>query len=80
MATRLTRAELDSALDRLASRIPELVQECRPEDVLEGFAGEAEYVEDNADPADCDYLHSRINCMLASAGLIPGDNEGESCG
>lgn len=74
-----TRTELEAALDALAKRIPELVTEYCPENVLEAFACEAHEVEERAAVEDRQYRDSRINCMLASAGLIPGDNEGEEC-
>lgn len=72
-----TRAEIDAELSRLENVIPRLVAELPAEEVLEAFAGEAEVLrEDGSDPA---YVSSRIDCMLSSAGLIPGENEGEPC-
>lgn len=29
--------------------------------------------------ADCEHVHARISCILSANGLIPGENEGESC-
>lgn len=74
-----TRAEIDAELQRLEQRLPRLVDECEPDEVLEDFAGEAECLVEQA-PADyIEHVHATISCMLASAGLIPGENEGESC-
>ncbi|MGV8959195.1 MAG: hypothetical protein ACOH1V_02250 [Stenotrophomonas sp.] len=81
MTPKYSRTELEAALDALAARIDTLVAEAdtRQEDVLEEFAGEAEEIEERTAVEDRTFLDSRINCILASAGLIPGDSEGEPC-
>lgn len=73
-----TKAEIDAELDRLERRIPELIRDYPPEEVLEAFAAEAESLREQ--PGEfATYVAGRIDCMLASAGLIPGDNEGQAC-
>jgi hypothetical protein len=75
-----TKTEVDAELERLERLIPELVRDCRPDCVLEAFAAEAETLEHSKPAELASYVDGRIDCMLASAGLIPGDNEGEDCG
>ena len=74
-----TRAEIDAELDRLERRLPELVQECPPDEVLEAFAAEAEPLTEQAPAEHHAHITGRINCLLASAGLISGETEGEPC-
>jgi hypothetical protein len=74
-----TRAEIDVELARLARVLPKLIDECEPDDVLEAFAAESEIMTEVAGPDDAAYVQDRIQCLLLSAGLIPGVNEGESC-
>ena len=75
-----TRTALDADLDALQARIPALIAENEPDSVLEAFAGEAEAIEEATGPEDREHVSGRIQCMLSSAGLIPGENEGEPCG
>jgi hypothetical protein len=70
-----TRQELDSAIDALERRLPAMLEETRPEDWMEAFAGEAEPIRDAAGPEDLAHVDSRIQCLLRDAGLIPGDDE-----
>ncbi|WP_125077030.1 hypothetical protein [Pseudoxanthomonas sp. SGT-18] len=74
-----TRAEIDAELQRLEQRLPCLVDECEPDEVLEAFACEAERLVEHAPADQVEHIHATISCMLAAAGLIPGDNEGENC-
>lgn len=74
-----SRAEVDAELARLEALLPGLIR-AHGEAVLEAFAGEAERLENSiSDEELARHARSRITCMLASAGLIPGDNEGEAC-
>lgn len=73
------RADIDAELTRLERVLPKLIDECEPDEVLEALAAEAETLTEHAGAEDAAHIHGRIDCMLASAGLIPGDNEGEPC-
>ncbi|WP_374012076.1 hypothetical protein [Pseudoxanthomonas koreensis] len=74
-----TRADIDAALECLQRRLPELMAELERDKVLEAFAAEAEPLT-RAPPAEHEaYIHRRLNCMLADAGLAPGESEGEPC-
>lgn len=74
-----TKADIDAELARLERRLPELLQECEPDEALEAFAGEAERLVESAPAEHVEHVHATISCMLASAGVIPGDNGGEQC-
>ncbi|MBD9368868.1 hypothetical protein [Xanthomonas sp. XNM01] len=74
-----TRESIDAELQRLQQRIPELIDECDPGDVLEAFAAEAARLTHHVTAEHDAYVDDRISCMLASAGLIPGESEGEAC-
>jgi len=76
-----TPEEVDAELQRLERRLPELIAECEEADgdALEAFAAEAECLVEHAPAEHLEHIHATISCMLASAGLIPGENEGESC-
>lgn len=74
-----TREQIDAELARLERRLKDLPEECHPDEVLEAFAGEAECLIEHAPADQVEHIHAMISCMLAAAGLIPGDNEGESC-
>jgi hypothetical protein len=75
-----TKAEVDAELDRLEKRIPELIAECEPDWLLEAFASESECLRESAPSEHAEYVRGRLDCMLASVGLIPGETEGEPCG
>lgn len=74
-----TRESIDAELRRLQDRIPQLVEECDPDDVLEAFAAEAARLTHHVTAEHDAYVDDRITCMLAAAGLIPGETEGEAC-
>lgn len=74
-----TREQIDAELGRLEHRLPQLIEECGLEDALEGFAAEAECLTEQAPADQLDHIRATISCMLSAAGLIPGENEGESC-
>ena len=43
------------------------------------FASAADYIKDSAGDEDRAHVSGRIDCILGAAGLIPSENEGESC-
>lgn len=72
------KPETEAELRRLEAMIPKLVAELPADEVLEAFAAEAETLTEQAGD-EAPQIQGRIDCMLASAGLIPGENEGEPC-
>jgi len=74
-----TRNQLDAMLLHLEGQIPRMLKETDEDTFMETFDGEADVIEDAAGPRDINHVRGRINCMLSSRGLIPGDNEGEPC-
>jgi hypothetical protein len=74
-----SQAQIDAELERLEKRIPELVASLSPAQVLDAFAAEPESLTVDPPPEQEAYINGRLNCMLAAAGLVPGDPEGEPC-
>ena len=72
------KPETEAELRRLEALIPKLVAELPADEVLEAFAAEAETLTEQAGD-ESPQIQGRIDCMLASAGLIPGEYEGEPC-
>ncbi|MFO3703965.1 hypothetical protein ACI6Q5_03040 [Xanthomonas codiaei] len=73
-----TRQELDACLDALQNALPQLsADEDADFDYLD-FQARAEAVLRSAGHDDADYVRSRIDGMLAGAGLIPGDEDGQA--
>jgi hypothetical protein len=70
-----SKAELIVALDELESRLPVLIAESEPSNLMDAFAGEAEVIDDAVADEDRAYFNNRVQCMLRDAGLIPGDDE-----
>jgi hypothetical protein len=71
----ILRPDLDAALDALEQRLPGILENTRPEDWLEAFAGEADPIRDAAGPDDLAHVDDRLQCILRNAGVIPGDEE-----
>ena len=71
--------DLESALDALQSRLPRLGSGQDADFDYEAFQAEAQRLVDAAAEMDRLPLQARVSCMLASAGLIPSETEGESC-
>ena len=69
-----TRDELDAELERLEKELPALIENTRPEDLIEAFAGHAQPNRDSAGE-HIGHVNSRLQCMLRDAGLILGDEE-----
>lgn len=67
---------------KLKADLHAMIEACRGQDDFDlcAFASQAEAIEDSAAPADREYVHDQIQCVLGSAGLIPSDNEGQPCG
>ncbi|WP_372018113.1 hypothetical protein [Pseudoxanthomonas sp. 10H] len=73
------KSDIDAELGRLETLLPGLVAELPAEDVLKAFAREAERLNARVPAEHEAYVARRINCLLASAGLVPGETEGEPC-
>lgn len=75
-----TREKIDAELAKLEERAPKILAD-NPEDehFWPAWAGAADCISDNAGPDDYDHVQARISCILGSLGMIPSDNEGESC-
>ncbi len=68
-----TRAEIDELLNDLEQKIPSLICDSEPSDLMEAFAGLAEPIRDQAAPADVAHLDGRLNAMLEANELLPPD-------
>jgi hypothetical protein len=66
-----TRADIDSALDRLEASLPKMLEEFGSANVIKTFAAVAEDIRQGTSPADHDYVWARIQSMLRDARLIP---------
>lgn len=73
------RTDLDAELERLQRRLQDLARDRPPPAVLEAFAAESRPLLAGLPPEDEAYVNSRLNCMLAAAGLVAGEPEGEPC-
>lgn len=75
-----TREKIDDELAKLEQRAP-VILAGNPDDgdFWSAWAGEADSIVDNAGADDYDHVQARISCILGSLGVIPSDNEGESC-
>jgi hypothetical protein len=71
--------DLEAALEALQSRLPRLGSGQDADFDYEAFQAEAQGLVDDAAELDRLPLQARVSCMLASAGLIPSETEGESC-
>ncbi len=72
-------ADIDTELDRLERRLHELLAGLDADKVMEIFAAEHAAVSRAAPAGQAGHIDGRVNCMLAAAGLIPGETEGERC-
>lgn len=75
----MRKSDIDAELDRLEQRLQSLLGDQDHARVLARFAEETAPL--NADPPaeHAAYISRRIDCMLAAAGLVPGEPEGEPC-
>ncbi|ASK92897.1 hypothetical protein KWH04_02580 [Xanthomonas campestris pv. trichodesmae] len=75
-----TREELATRLDALQEELPTLsADEDADFDYLD-FQARAEAIVSSAAQDDAAYVRTRIDGMLAGAGLIPTDDAGHACG
>ncbi|MBP2480127.1 hypothetical protein J3A72_000419 [Stenotrophomonas sp. PvP093] len=74
-----TRQQLETALSDLQAELPEVgTVEDEQFDYLD-FQQRAQLLVESATKEDRTYMHSRVSCVLASAGIIPSETEGEPC-
>ncbi|WP_167704269.1 hypothetical protein [Xanthomonas arboricola] len=74
-----TREELDTRLDALQDELPQLsADEDADFDYLD-FQARAQALLSSAAAEDAAYVRTRVDGMLAGAGLIPTDADGRSC-
>ncbi|MFC7521628.1 hypothetical protein ACFQS6_19360 [Xanthomonas populi] len=74
-----TREERDTRLDGLQDALPQLsANEDADFDYLD-FQARAEALLSSVEPEDAAYVRTRIDGMLAGAGLIPTDEDGQTC-
>ena len=67
-----TRDEIDSILDELERELPELLKDADDQDDFWlAFVGLSDAIEDDAAPADLQYVRGRIDRMLAGPGQTP---------
>jgi len=74
-----SQSDIDTELGRLGTLLPGLIAELPADKVLEAFAEEARTLTEQVPDEQRAYVTHRINCLLAAAGLIPGETEGEPC-
>lgn len=76
-----TRQELDAMLQQLEDDMPRRLKEGEDAGDFDfgSFADVADDIKDLAGGEDRAYVAGRIDCILGAAGLIPSENEGESC-
>ena len=74
-----TRAQLEEALRLFESNLPTFAEVTDPLADVSIFAL-AEAIFADASPRDQEFVRDRITCLLGSVGVIPSDNEGQSCG
>jgi hypothetical protein len=74
-----SKAELTQLLDDLEARMPEILRKHEGSgDVMAAFGSEVTPIESTAGE-HAEFVRTRVNCILGEFGLIPSDNEGESC-
>lgn len=74
-----SKADIDTELKRLQRRLPELMDGRGKDEVLAAFAEEARPLVADPPAEHAAYINRRLNCMLADAGLVAGEAEGEPC-
>jgi hypothetical protein len=75
----LSREQLDARLENLNSQLPKVASEDDATFDYDAFQEQAQQLIDLATEADAPYVHERIACLLASAGLVPSETEGQDC-
>ncbi|MCL1500676.1 hypothetical protein A7D16_19920 [Xanthomonas nasturtii] len=74
-----TREELDIRLDALQDELPQLAADEDADFDYLDFQARAEAILSSAAQEDAAYVRTRIDGMLAGAGLIPTDDAGHAC-
>lgn len=70
-----SRAELDGMLDALEARLPDLLANCKQEDMLDCFTKEADAIDAQTMEEDRAHVWGRLQHIQGCAGLIPSDQE-----
>lgn len=73
------RTELNQSLSELGARLSDIIAEAGADHALARFSEEGRALAESVSPEDAPYVYHRISCMLAGAGLIAGQDEGEQC-
>ncbi|WP_355608322.1 hypothetical protein RZV17_07485 [Xanthomonas cannabis] len=74
-----SREELDTRLDALQDELPHLAADHDADFDYLDFQARAEALLRSAEPEDAAYVRTRVDGMLAGAGLIPTDEDGHAC-
>lgn len=77
MDTKLTRSDLDAALDNLTARAAVIAKSSPPSDQAEELAGEAELLEQQVATADIPYFHDRVEAIIRNAGMVQPEADNE---
>lgn len=75
------RIDIEAELARLQQRLAALLAERdgRKAGVLEAFSAEAAPLIARVPAEQAAFVNKRLNCMLAAAGLVAAEAEGEPC-
>ena len=75
------RIDIEAELARLQQRLAALLAEHggRKAAVLDAFSAEAEPLTARVPAEQAALVNKRLNCMLAAAGLVAAEAEGEPC-
>ena len=77
MDTKLTRSDLDAALDSLTARAAVIAKSSPPGDQAEELSGEAELLEQQVATADVQYFHDRVEDIIRNAGMVKPESDNE---
>ena len=72
--TKQTREQLDARIAALRDQMPEILA-YDEKDQMDGFAGIADEILEDAGDPDREHVWSALQCILRDAGLVPGDDE-----
>lgn len=81
IAAMAPRNDIEAELARLQRRLTALLAEHgnRKAEVLEAFSAEAAPLTGQVPAEQAAFVNKRLNCMLAAAGLVAAEAEGEPC-
>lgn len=74
-----SRQEIEAALDALRDQLPRLGSDQDADFDYLAFQSQAQALVDASCPEDRAAIQGYLTCLLASAGLIPSETEGEPC-